>query len=414
MAKRDKTFTIKAQGNSMYPLLQDGDTVEYRNVPFQTIKLNDIVLLYIKNIFITHRVIYKTKNTCITRGDNNKAADVTTQKGRILAKVIRFKRKGVWYGIQDVYLTQSALYLHEIQMVETVLKIQKIPHVFLKGVLVSLRYENTIPKRIYADCDVLVFRADAKRIYDIFKQLGYKSKESLSTTKPEISFVKMVNGVPVIFDVHFEPVFLMTQIEGMNLLYPSKQLDELGKHIITQGENKKIKGFNYSLCSVSDQILYLALHIFHHNFTDSMRYQLLDAVIRKGSREWGELANTIKEYKLEGYIYGVFVLLKKYFKTPIPSSFLTVIRPRSYMLYVTRYIIKYVNIFSQDSRMKAGIQRIFLIFLLSPEPFWKKLLLFIHPKVLYTEAHLTFSFLSSLVSQARRRFDQGKASDYRY
>jgi hypothetical protein len=222
--------------------------------------------------------------------------------------------------------------------------------------------------------------------------------------------MKVVSGIPVVFDVHFEPVFLMTQLPGMSLLYPPKLLAELGEKIISGGERKIIKGMSYSLCSAPDQILYLALHIFHHNFTDSMRYQLLDSVVRKsrlsfrtiseksrsgtrfarslandtGARDdaWEELVHTINDYHLQGYTYGVFLLLKKYFHTPIPPSFLQSIRPKWYMLHVTCYIVKHVDIFSQDTRTKAGIQRFILIFLLSPNPWWKKILLAIHPQTI--------------------------------
>lgn len=426
MKKSAQKFSVLAQGNSMYPLLHHRDTVEYIQTPFRYIKLNDIVLVYVNDILMTHRVLYIKKNTCITRGDNNATADTTVQRGRVLAKVVRFKRKGVWYGIQDVYLTQSAMYLQEIQKLETLLQLQKIPHVFLKGVLISLQYEGSIPKRIYADCDILVPHNSYVQIEKIFALLGYMPV-SLATTdslpyfkrleqQPEVNFRKIAQGIPIIFDVHFEPIFLMSRLPALELLYPPKLLKSLGDTLISSSSLRKIKGFNYSLCSVSDQILYLALHIFHHNFTDSVRYQLMDAVIRRGlppfdsaqgklpRNDIQELIDTIKEYRLEGYVYGVFVLLKKYFKTPISPSFLRAIRPSRFALYVTRFAIRHIDIFSQDSRVKAGIKRFILIFLLSPEPLWKKLFLFIHPEVLYTGVTLVYSFFALRVSQARRRF----------
>jgi signal peptidase I len=426
--QKKKTFQINAKGNSMFPILRDGDTIEYIQTPFSQIKLNDIVLVYSKEILVTHRVIYKTKSTCITRGDNNKAADTTIQKGRVLAKVVRFRRAGKWYGIQDVYMSQSTLYLNEINKLTAFLTLHKIPHVFLKGVLISLRYESRIPQRVYADCDILVRRAEQVKIEQAFSVLGYilseralwqprrlprpQSGKARLNNKPEVSYVKMVRGVPVVFDVHFEPVFLMTQLRGMNVLYPSRKLDQLGRHIIDNKEIRKLKGQSYPLCSPSDQILYLALHIFHHNFTDSMRYQLLDAVIRKGFRQWDELAQTIKEYQLEGYVYEVFVLLKKYFHTSIPPVFFSSIRPPSFKFQVLSLILKHTNIFSQDTRTKAGIQRFLLIFLLSPNPIWKKALLFIHPEVVATAIRLIFSFLSARVFQAKKQSAQVKASDY--
>ncbi len=409
-----RSFTVKAQGNSMYPFLRNGDTIEYTHTPFKDIQLNDIILVYTEAVLMTHRVIYKTRGGCITRGDNNNSADPQLQKGQVLARAVRFKRNGVWYGVQDVYISQSMRYLQEIQKLETLFTLHNIKHVFIKGVLTSLKYVGEIPKRIYADCDVLVQRDDYLKIKEVFTLLGYRylniehsfvSKKP-PQSKPEINFIKKIRGLPIVFDVHFEPVFLMLQLGGMNLLYP--KLQSLGCHFIEKGKDVNIKGFNYSVCSVSDQILYLALHIFHHNYTDIIRYQLLDAVIRKSAtnKVWAELTHTIQSYQLNSYIYFVFVLLKKYCKTPIPRSFLSIIRPSPFKKAVTDMFSRRVDVFSGDSRLKAGVERFILIFFLSPEPFGKKLLLFVHPDVLGLTVKVAWSFVVSHIAQARRRFIQ--------
>lgn len=401
--KMNNRFLVKAQGNSMYPLLQDGDSIEYVQTPFGNVRLNDIVLMSMNKKLVTHRVIYKTKKTCITRGDNNLAADINRQKGRVLAKVVRFKRKGTWHGLQDVYFTQSVLYLNEIKQLKTRFNYKKISHIFLKGVLISLRYEGIIPKRIYADCDILVDRDDQKEIEESFKVLGYKLQEYplLFTNKknfkipPEVSYIKIVSDVPVIFDVHFEPVFLMTQVGGMNLLYPPKLLKQLGDDILQRKMMARIKRNIYPICSVSDQIVYLTLHIFHHNYTDSIRYQLLDSVIRKSAttKVWSDVERTITTYHLQGYLYLVFILLGKYFKTPIPRSFIKVIQPSLFKKRIATYLFKKIDIFSQDTRTKAGIERFILILLLSPNPFWKKILLFIHPETIRINAKIVLSHI---------------------
>lgn len=383
------TFSIRATGDSMYPILQDGDIIEYAQTPLSAININDIVLLLVNEKLITHRVIYKTKKTCVTRGDNNPTADHPIQRERALAKVVRFKRKGIWHGLQDIYFTQSFLYLNEIQKFAAILQLKKISHVFLKGVLISLRYEGAIPKRIYADCDILIDRKDRRETEKILNKLGYmlQTRILLSINKknseqlPEASYMKIIGGVPVIFDVHFEPVFLMTQLGGMNLLYPPKLLKQLGNDILYRRIKAHIKGNTYSLCSVPDQIVYLALHIFHHNYTDSVRYQLLDSVIRKGAtrKVWYDVEKTIITYHLQGYLYLVFILLDKYFKTPIPQSVISTIQPSLFKKSASTYLVKKKDIFSQDDRTKAGIERFILVFLLSPEPFWRKIFLIGHP-----------------------------------
>lgn len=406
--KMSTRFSAKAIGNSMYPLLQNEDIVEYVQTPFSDIRFNDIVLTYVEDKLITHRVIYKTKKTCITRGDNNAAADPPLRGERILGKVVRFKRKGRWHSICDIYLIQSALYLHEIKKLEALLQTNKIPHVFLKGVLVSLHYEGSIPQRIYADCDILVSREHYKIIQKIFIRLGFtlqkKSPHAFNRKKledqPEVSYAKTVNGIPVVFDVHFEPVFLMRQFEGTNSLYPERLLKQLGNEIIRTSKRRNLKGYIYPLCSFPHQILYLALHIFHHNFTDGVRYQFLDTIIRTSSLSfrspiggeksrnakrfgnWEELAAIIKEYRLEGYLYLVFVILKKYYKTPIPPSFFRAIAPSRFALYVIHHIAQRVDIFSQNNQVQERIERMIFVFFLSPEPFIKKALLFFHPETI--------------------------------
>ncbi len=403
--KKGKVAVISAKGNSMFPILQNGDLVEYFQTPYSKIKLNDIILVYIDTQLVTHRVIYKSGNRYITRGDSNLYADKVFSKDRILAKVSRFKRNSRWHSIQKIYLTQSALYLSEIQKVESVFNIHNLPHVFLKGVLISLRYQNSIPNRIYADCDILVSRDDETKICKLFKVLGYSLHSRIS--KPEVNFVKLVQGVNVVFDVHFEPVFLMTEIVGMKELYPPILLKQLGRKILSGREKCKIKGFSYTLCNRTDQILYLTLHIFHHNFTDSLRYQLLDSIIKKRSSldnsvqgklshksMWEELQQTIRDYQLEGYVYGVFLLLKKYYNTPFPKSFLLDIRPRSYTLFFIRYIINHVEIFNQESRTYAGIKRFIIIFLLSPNKLSKKINIIFDPEVVKKISMIVLAFWS--------------------
>jgi len=412
--KKEK-FLIKSKGNSMFPLLQNDDVVEYRRCAFKSIKENDIVLIHTGDVFMTHRVIYKNASRCITRGDNNSTSDNPLKKDQIFARAIRFKRKGKWYGIQDVYLSQSILYLHEINKLKNELDTRLVAHVFLKGVLVALRYENSIPKRVYADCDLLVKREDIKKIDNAFRALGYAyigktlyfSSIQGSTDQPEINYMKIVNGVPVIFDVHFDPVFLMTQVPGKNFLYNSKLLNELRNEIFQNAKRTTIKGTKYPLCGIEDQILYLALHIFHHNLTDIVRYRLLDSVIKKSgaSINWKRLGKTIRKFRLEGYVYIVFIFLKKYYDTKFSASFIRSICPserkkRILLWYAEKINIfdqdipfiphhnesqfskffQKLNIFGQDARLRAAVIRFTLIFILSPEPILKRLCIFINPE----------------------------------
>ncbi|MCX6731044.1 MAG: nucleotidyltransferase family protein [Candidatus Roizmanbacteria bacterium] len=384
-------FSAKAQGKSMYPLLQDGDIVKYIQMPFRNIHLNQIILTYQNNELITHRVVYKTKNICITRGDNNFIADMPIKKKGILAKVVCFKRDKIWYGLEDLYYIQSKVYLKEIKKFEAIFQSCNIPHVFLKGVLISLRYERTIPKRLYGDCDVLIQRSDYKKIIKAFSKLGYslihKPSSSFTSLKEpseraEISFSKIVNNLPIIFDVHFEAVFLITQLKGMDFIFPKEQLMKFSSGILERREEVHINDIDYPLCSVPDQILYLALHIFNHNFSDSLRYDFLSTVIKRKAtkKTFQKLTRIILEFKLEGYVYPVFILINKYYNKIIPSAFISSIKPSPLKRWVAKNIVEKVDIFSHDAQ---DLKKVYYLFFLSSEPIWKKFFLFIHPETIH-------------------------------
>lgn len=385
----NKIFQIHSKGDSMLPILMNGDIIEFTKSSYEELSVNDIVLIYHDGIFLTHRLIYKAKKYCITRGDNNAKSDRQAKPEQVIAKAIRFKRRGNWHDIQEVYISQSLTYITEISKLIKLLRLHKIRHVFLKGVMISLRYESRIPQRIYADCDILIQREQFGQMKSVFKMLGYKMiKEtqlrSISESEfSEISFFKIVGMMPVVFDVHLEPVFLMTKLNGMNLLYPKDKRDNLGKVLIETSEKIKLGEWSYSLLDPSMQIVYLALHVFHHNYTDIVRLKLIDAVIRKATKRrgmWRFFVKTTKDYSLHSYINPVLLQLRKYFKTPIPQQVFRSLEIRNPITKkVGEWAANSVDVFSQENRMRAGIRRFILIIILSPEPYLKKLLLFLYP-----------------------------------
>lgn len=392
-------FTILSKGNSMALLLRDGDLVEFKHIPSNTFKCNDIVLIYNNGLFVTHRIIYISRKYVITRGDNNRTADKKILIENILAKAIRFKRDGKWHYIQDVYSSQSLAYLMEIRKLTLIINRLKIRHVFLKGVMISLHYESHIPQRIYADCDILIQRKQYEQIKAVFNKLGYKKVINTSINaiseeeSPEISFIKIVDKIPVVFDVHLEPVFLMTKLQGMDFLYQKRRRDQLGEVLIDQSKKVKIGGSSYSLLNPSLQILYLALHIFHHNYTDIVRLRLLDSVIRKITKRkgiWKLFIKTTKGFSLQNYIFPVLIQLRMYLNTPIPQSVFSSLKTDWVTHAIGKWAAESTDVFSEDNRIRAGIKRFFLILLLSPEPFYKKILLCFYPSTVKSVVVVVF------------------------
>lgn len=410
-----KTFCIKAEGRSMLPLLYTGDIVEYKKTSLSKVRINDIVLTYKDGIFMTHRVTYKTRNYIITRGDNNRGADGRAHPNHILGKVTRFKRNGVWHTIEEQYIAQSLYYLKEVKKISKKLQIRNIPHVFVKGVVTSLKHHGQLPQRIYADCDLLIHREDFQKVRLIFEQENYtfvQNQQSVaiqskdSTPKFEGDFYKKVGTTPIYFDVHLEPVFLMTKLNGMGFLYKDSTRKKLGSHFINNRDWIMFgKDDRYPVCSVTDQILYLALHFFHHNNTDITRLYFLHELIRKNGRrvQWNEFIQTTKRFSLSAYVYPALVLLKRYFKTTIPQEVLRQLALHGYKKKVVSIAMRHSDIFSEDARLRAGIMRFILIFVLSPEPMWKKALLFVHPDTILSTLWVLMLKISRTFTSSKKR-----------
>ncbi len=404
--KNKNLFKTKVEGNSMFPLFHAGDTLFFEPISFGKLKTDSIVMIEKNGKRFVHRIIYKTNSFVITKGDNNLSSDGKIYPRQILGKVIECKRAGRMFFPEDIYLVQSTLYFGEITKIKNEFEKEKIDYVVLKGLPLHLYYEKSHPKRIYADCDVLLERKEARKAKMMLEKLGYQRvKDDLSKTHKllkgkdtEVLYCKYINGFPVFFDLHFETAFLMTQLGSLDLLYPQKYIDSLTDNFLKEKQIIKIKGVAFPILSIENLILYLALHFFHHNFCGVSRLELLDKLIRKsllitslqrkcfGSKPEVYLAlnKKIVDYRLQNFVYPAFLYLRKYFKTPIPNNFLQEIKPdKKYLSYIDS-LIKRTNIFDAEDRINAGIKRFKNIFYLSPAPFYKKILIIFQPQIIYS------------------------------
>ncbi len=391
---KTKSFSLKAEGNSMLPVLHSGDVVFYRKTSLKGIKVNDLVLIKKNNKLFTHRVIYKAV-FLITKGDNNPESDGKIYPRQIIGKVVKVKRDGREFDPNQIYLLQSSLYFQEIIKIKFLFEKQNIDFVFLKGLPLHLYYEGEHPRRIYADCDVLVNKNDFQRAEKTLLKQGYKKQDSslsknqkhMKDKESELAYYKIINGFMVTFDLHLEVVFMMTQLGRLEALYPQKLIDKLTEECLKTKRQILINNEFFQILDAKYLILYLALHFFHHNYRGAFRLDFLDKVIRKSklsSDSINQLIESVKTYRLQNFVYPAFVLLKKYYQTPIPQSFLEKIKPTNPLIReLVNSLIK-TNIFDDEPRVKAGINRFKNLFFLSPEPLWRKVMIIFNPQVVYT------------------------------
>ena len=370
----------------MLPLIAPGSDITFKKVGFNQLSVNDLVLFKQYSQLVCHRLIYRTPDYLITKGDNNLNSDGRIYPSQILGRLIAIKYNRQVIIPESLYLAQSTHYLQEIILLNRTFNKANLNYLFLKGLPLYLYYEKAHPKRFYADCDVLIDKSDLTKAIKILKQHGYLwSKKSLAPLlgrmkryEPELVFYKTIKGFTVTFDLHQELVFLMTELGQLNSLYPTDLHQQLTAEALKAKRLIKYGGQSFPVLSAKHLVLYLGLHLFHHNFTGAFRYRFLKKVIsieqKRNRLQWRELRRLIKQYYLQNYLNPVFSLLKKYYQVNCP-------------LYIkTRKTIniKYLDIFSQQGRMLSGLTRFRNLFWLSPRPFWRRLLVFVNPLTLAT------------------------------
>lgn len=381
---------LKSTGSSMLPIFQPGDWLYFKKVGYRNLKVDDIALVRTRfHSYFVHRILYKSKKYAVTKGDNNLFTDGKINPKRIIAKVIKIKRDNNILSPTSLYLVQSSYYLNEIIKIKDEFDRNQIKYVFLKGLPIHLYYEKSHPKRVYADCDILIDETDAARAKAILRAKGYRSvgapliKTLKKTNHPEVSYQKSLRGFPVNFDIHTEAVFLMTQLGKLDSLYPQKLVKKLTQELLHNKKTVKIDGHSYKILDNRYLILYLLLHFFHHNYKGIFRLELISIVIKQsrlGKKDWEFLSKKINEYQLSGYIYPALLLLRKYYNNELPASFLRLIKKKP---SVASEIVGSGSIFGVEDRMTSGINRFINIFRLSESPTVIKLTVLLNPEIIF-------------------------------
>lgn len=379
---KQKIIYIQTQGNSMYPLFFNNDVVGISKITFGQIQVNDIISFTKHKKIITHRVVYTSSKYLITKGDNNQIADQKVFPKQILGKVDFLKRGRMEININNFYSAFSLVYQQEIVSFCKAMSKSQLEFSILKGLPIHLYYQKKIPHKFYADCDVLINRTDFTKISSLLKSQGYSQSLEGKITDPEVQFSKKVSGITITFDVHFEAVFLMTKIGHLNNLYSSEKVLAFTQELFAHTKMRTVAGIKMPLLTIEYQLVYLILHLFHHNFKGYARYWLITEIIENNTINFPKITNIINHYKLNNYCYPVFYILHKYFSKKITKKILLEMYPNKRTLrLIEQTNVDLRNILSEERRHEAGVQRFKLLFILSPNNV-NRYLVFLQPQVL--------------------------------
>lgn len=416
-------YSLKFQGLSMLPILMSGDILSFKRSGKKDIYVNDFLMVYKHNQIFTHRVIYKNNKYLILKGDNNVTSDGKIYPRQVLGKVYQVKRGKDIFKPEDIYLLQSTQYFTEIVKIKKELEREKIDFVLLKGLPLHLYYEKSHPKRIYADCDILVDVKDKGKVFKLFGDNSYKEYNNalthvlreLKNRITEVSFVKRLGNSRVVFDVHLDAVTLINQFGSVNELYGTRDIEKINRMFLENKRTVKIQNETYPILTLENLILYLSYNFFHHNFRGAYRLEFLDKVIRTASLippppgnpsatpgVFLSLSDDIKKYQLQNFVYPVFLLLIKYYDTPLPRKFLESIRPDNERTNYINKNIGNINFFDDETRIQSGVNRFKNLFFMSPNPLWRRLMIIFNIGVVYSFLWVMIFFLRKSLRRSFR------------
>ncbi len=389
-------YPLQSNGISMLPLLLDKDYLFFKGVDYSDLSTNDLVLVEIKKQFMVHRLVYKTNNYSITKGDNNLKSDGRVYEHQIIGKVTKIKRGKKELNINYLYSIYLDRYLKDIIKLNRLFAREKLSYIFLTGLPLYVYYNNGRPHSLCTDCDILVTSSNIGKAKQIVQSLGYKQlKKGLFSSKvkqenyqPKLVFCKVINNYNVTISLHQELVFQMTEMGKLNSFYPQKLLQSLQQQVFNSKKMMKVKNEQLPVLSIDYLLLYLALRLFHYNYRGYSNYIFFNQIVKnealKANIDWNELSKLVKHYSLQNFVYPAFVLLNKYYQTKIPNNFLNLIKPKAKLAYyIVRWVVKTTPIFDNLSRIKAGVWRFAYLFIFSPQPIWRRILVFVKPSVFF-------------------------------
>gem|GEM_PF-4279311 len=363
----------------MLPLLSPTDLVWRVNSHIHP-KLNDIVLILLKDNMVAHRLVYLNhqRNYYLTKGDNNLHTDPPTTRSNILGIVTHIKRNGKIILLSHLYLTQSIAYISELSLLHRLFSKHRLPYLILKGLPVHLFITSLPPSRLYCDLDLLIKPKSLPLACKLLMRLGFQEKiEPRLTPLPptQYTFFKQTPLSPIIIDLHTEPAVSFTRLPHLNQLLPSlpKITNLLWKNQVLFSQNQD----QYPLLNHTTLLFFLFLHLYHHNFHGGHRLDLICELIKTQKINWKQLVKQINTTQTNNFVYPTLILLHKYYPTlPIPPNFLSSMSSTNILANsLASLLMFFIQPFNSLGKTRNRFLRLLLLTLLSPKPLHSKFFL---------------------------------------
>lgn len=139
MAREGSAIRLCARGDSMGPLIKEGDIVVIRPITFKEIKIGDIAVFGVKGKLCAHRLIMKRgkgdRHLLITKSDRTFTADAPFRHKDLFGKIYHIQKGALTLDLESFFLAplNRVLGLYHLILCQAAIHLRLLYAVFKKN-----------------------------------------------------------------------------------------------------------------------------------------------------------------------------------------------------------------------------------------------------------------------------------------
>lgn len=234
------------------------------------------------------------------------------------------------------------LQVRELSNINRALRREKIPVVYLKGILEQYSLTGAWPNYSPVDIDILVRPEDAVRVKQILNSLGYRLIISSDPGKriseqAELTFTRRIGRFHVTVDVH-----TMAFVPTKNVfdVLPPALSGKIAGEFFRRRRFIHFQKQRFAILCSEDMLLHQSLNFFfHHSCRGATQLSEIATILREARIDWDAVAKRLQKWDLSIFAYFPLKLAAIIHGAPVPDNVLRVLAPRGILVPAASFLI---------------------------------------------------------------------------